>query len=148
MAKSSQFGHGSAPFEFKAIVAGHDYFKRTSVEVNPANAEELRSLTGAIENPDLSAVRGTPPHHWKLEQGGVVKKTPEEIEATEQSHAQVGVINHSVRRVEVPVRVGRMKRLAIGAALLAAGAAGHHIVSHISNPTHGGVSHEYHPKGR
>lgn len=48
----------------------------------------------AVKNPDLSKVRGMPPHLWALVDGKVVPKDPWDRVLTKQSHALNGVDNN------------------------------------------------------
>lgn len=49
------------------------FFERTArIYFHPNEVEELAKLPSAVKNPDLSRVRGVPPHLWALVKGKIV----------------------------------------------------------------------------
>lgn len=52
--------------------------------VKGAQARDFAGKTNIVINPDLSQVKGLPPHAWKFENGSVVSHTPQEIARREQ----------------------------------------------------------------
>ena len=68
------------------------------IHVNPANAEELLAEPHALLNPDLSAVKGLPPHLWKLS-GNKIVPMSEAAQAVRQADVlKRGVIQRPLQR--------------------------------------------------
>lgn len=70
------------------VVLFMDYNAR--IIVNPKDIEEYRKLPNALVNPDLSRVKGVPPHLWRLSKSGnvmpLVGRAAQEREALIKKH--------------------------------------------------------------
>lgn len=76
-----------------------------------------QNFTCAI-NPDLSNLKGVPPHFWKFKDGGVVEMTLDEKQYVLQDHLVHGIDNHlepkkEVVPVLVPVLVPKIPKKSI-----------------------------------
>lgn len=69
---------------------------------NPENFSEYIHFPNAVPDPNLLAVKGIPPHFWKLEEGLIVPMTSEEKEKRIQAIEQEGVNNEIIWIGEKP----------------------------------------------
>lgn len=60
---------------------------------NPENLERFRNHPYCVVDPDLSQVKGTPPHFWKLEGGQILPMSALEQVAVLDHHEKYGVCN-------------------------------------------------------
>ena len=63
------------------------------VLTKPEEFTELMAYPNVVPDPDLSLVKGIPPHHWKLEDGLIVPMTGSEKDARNADIEAHGVDN-------------------------------------------------------
>lgn len=63
------------------------------VLTKPEEFNELMTYPNVVPDPDLSLVKGIPPHHWKLEDGLIVPMTGPEKDARNADIEAHGVDN-------------------------------------------------------
>lgn len=61
--------------------------------VNPENGDELEKMPNVVVNPNLEAVKGIPPHLWKLQDGKVLPMSKGEQEKRLQLIEKHGIDN-------------------------------------------------------
>lgn len=76
---------------------------------NPEDLDKYRFMPNAAIDPDLSNVKDTPPHLWKLQSGKIVKMSSSEIECRETHIQKHGAINKHDSKA-LPASLGFCKR--------------------------------------
>ena len=69
------------------------YFTPNNARVVYMDSPPSKLGLNYVVDPDLSAVKGLPPHQWKLSAGLVLPLSPEELEDRELHILKYGIIN-------------------------------------------------------
>jgi hypothetical protein len=77
---------------------------------NPANFSELVKLPNVVVDPDLSALKGTAPHLWRLEKGKIV--VSEEVSPHVVTKRQV--ILHKLKPYVIGLLLGLLLGVLLG----------------------------------
>lgn len=99
----------------KTVVVFNKYGAR--ILVNPGDAYD--NVKDSIINPDLTEVKGLPPHYWKLVDGKVVPKTEKEKADMDALHKQ-NPFNSLKMQVlkKSPSKLYAVAYIALGAAII------------------------------